>query len=1582
MRNLKKILALVLALIMSLSLMATAGAAQFPDVDDSNPYKTAIDVLDELKVFQGFEDGTFKPTDTLNRAQAAVLVYRISTGDVDNKYLDNYTDMAQSKFTDLDGYNWARGYINYCQNAEIVKGTSATTFEPGAKVTGYQLMVMVLRALGYGKAGEFNDPKGWELQTAAIAEREGILKNVTGGDFHAAAPRQMVAEILFRGILHDTVEYSPLTPGGYTNSGETLGKRELNLDDVKGVVVANHIADLYDTEPLTEGKTRMIVDGADYMLDIDTDAAAIGLTHHAYVQNGKVLAGLEAVDNAIGEPEHGEASKVAGLAKNVGIKTTADTEYFLNFDPVLKDTSDWRIEYKAPKSLVDGSIRLEYTDAQLNANGCEWNAETNMWTKLIRVGNKITAMDLAILQEIFEYDSKGIDGKVYAGTDVTTDRSDEMTWKTFRKEFLNIDEKDSITSSDNGEWLRVIDNNGDGEVDYVLRTDFVMTTITDYEKRTDVYDVEWNGGLPNGNGEGKIPASAIIKASEDTDLSVGSVILYTLIDGNYYVSNPVVQTLKIDKKSIDSKKGTFTSDSETYTWSGIEEEAVRYYDSVSQLAYETNYEMYPDHFGFIRLATESSRNFVLLTDGYFYTDNRNPEYKADLWNGETAVEGVDVVDHGERDLYYDDDGVTVTREEGFIDTFEADHKGNAGTWKRLNTFGEFYNLVNDDGKATPDNYWVHYVDANDGPSSAGKWNYYNDPFVTNIALGSETDGKWTLEDVENLDVDYNGLYRDYKAYELAGTDITFNSSVERRSLTAKSTDLWGVTAWNGTTPITEQAIQTNGQTLYYLVTDPGTKDQDVKSWVGYKNMPEDLGKNITPVRAYAVTHEVADINAHYVIADVVVLEGVYGKSIANPQLIINGVTPKREIALGRDGEGVYGEHDTEYSLFTRDQLRAIPTDDNGVPYGKDGLVGPQVSFYDPIAEGYIVEDFADYGIYAGFVTVITETKNSDYIELTPSGSIYDKRYSFETDEVVVFELDQDTDYDGNATKNLNANKHENIKMGDQLIVMCDADGNVKLVVNVSRSGKNGNPYRDGNGNWDDKYVIEKLLDLHDYIVAEQKENSKSVAEKLAEAKAVWDKKDDPANPSLAGELEAALALLQTITADEIADMTHANYTLYNTMLTGLPGAINDAVVAEETAAALEELYEYAGEAILAVIGDSWTELPEGVESYEDLLSYDFANDENLSETQVNKIEAIVAAVEVAETSMADVEIPDEAQGGTVPEQVASIHDNIVTILNTAAESINNAGAGAPDEVEPDTMAPSGVPSGVTVEQKEEAGEIVDSHENVTNAYEVTIPANYGKDVKFEISVPEGQTPYVDNESLPTGVTSVTFTKKTAQTLAAVAAVVWEVEIVVNTETQSSDAVVDILLLDSGSAPVEKPLTIDVEAVTARLWDTSEGDDSGAANNLYSSYSVSMTEDTTKENTWDVSIKASDVVKHANASSTEAYWVGVAFLPTVNKGTVTGATLYIADAESGALVADTDCTFGPAMIEVAGGKGEEVENLIAEYFSCDASSNADFSKTYKVVVQWTVTDAEGAETTVRHTYNVSVEITKQLTADAA
>ena len=1135
MRNLKKILAMVLALVMSLSLMATAGAAQFPDVDDSNPYKTAIDVLDELKVFQGFEDGTFKPTDTLNRAQAAVLVYRIATGDVENKYLDNYTYMQQSKFNDLDGYNWAKGYINYCQNAGIVVGTSATTFNPGAPVTGYQLMVMLLRTLGYGKAGEFTDPKGWELQTAAIAEREGILKNVTGGDFGAPAPRQMVAEILFRGILHDTVEYSPLTPGGYTESGVSLGKKTLGLDDIEGVVVANRIADLYDTEPMKDGQTRMIVDGKDYVIDMDTDASAIGLNHHAYVQNGKVLgSSLEAEGNAIGEPEHGEAAKVADLAKAAGIKTNADTDYYVNFDEAVSDTSNYRLEYliglemteAEAASLVARNGGAAWVDNGSNAYKFERGTELGfywdnnddfqtsgsadvdgatrhdfLYDKVIPAKETISSTDSRYMKEIFVWsDSKGGDttsddlffGEVYVGTKSKLeedDISDDISHDEFIEKYINVNENRTISSSDNGEWLRVIDNNGDGVAEYVLRTDFVMTTVTDYEKRTDTYVVEWEGDLPNGNGKGTIKADAIrpVNGGEAADMSIGSVILYTLIDGYYYISNPVAQSMTIDKKSIDSKKGTFTVDGEGYTWSGIEEAAERYYDSLANLAYETKYDMYPDHFGFIRLATETTRNFVLLTDGWFYTDNRNDEYKADLYNGETFVEGVEVVDKARKDANWNGDG--------FIDTYEADHKGNRGTWLRLNTFGEYYWISHVDNVNAPTEGWQHYTDKDDIKYTNGvysytdskgiDWNLYRDPFITNIALGSEADGKWTLEDVTDPDVQFNGLYRDYHAYELAGTNNAYYDSVKQRTVKAKTTDLWGVTDWTDDAHVVADttAIQANGSTLYYLVQNPGAKDQSVISWVGYQNVPESVG-NFVAERAYAVTRDVRTANVDYEIAEVVVFEGIYSKAVKNPQLITRGNTTRSEYALGKDDEGAYIEHYTTFKLFNDNQLRTLnsPVD--------DGICAPQIRFYDPAEEEYIdqLDDatYADYGIYAGKAKVLTDTKGNDYIQMIWDSTLTQtsKRFTFYMEQVEAYELNQLTGSgrDGYANKNLEVNETYNIRQDDQLIIVVDGDDNVKMVVNVSGSGKDGNTLRHDGAD----AAIGKLVELYGEIVYEEK----------------------------------------------------------------------------------------------------------------------------------------------------------------------------------------------------------------------------------------------------------------------------------------------------------------------------------------------------------------------------------------------------------------------------------------------------------------------------------------------------------------
>ena len=1152
MRNLKKILALVLALVMSLSLMATAGAASFPDVDAENPYATAIEVLDGLKVFQGFEDGTFKPTDSLNRAQAAVLVYRIATGDVDNKYVDNYTYMQQSKFTDLDGYNWAKGYINYCQNAQIVVGTSATTFDPGAPVTGYQLMVMLLRTLGYGKAGEFTDPKGWELQTSTIAEREGLLKNVVSGDFGAPAQRQMVAEILFRGLLHETVEYSPLTPNGYTNSGVTLGSR-VGLEEITGVVTANQIADLGGSKPLAEGRTNLDVEGKTYKLNLATTAEEIGTSIHAYIKGSDVLAredaGTDIKDN------EGAKSKVKDLAD--GLRLNDETEYYVNYDPVLKDTSDWRLEYvvvlpdpmteKEAAELVKANGGAAFVEKAMADDGVTPNialkldanekaslidstnvdtkllssdTTTNYYTydKVIPVEKIITGTDHTYIKNIFYYsDSFNVDseqgndvwtGEVYVATksgvsvsvDKSFDISDELSYKEFYEKYIDDDENRDFDACDRGEWLRVIDNDGDGDAEYVLLVEFVMTTITDYDKRTDTYTVEYDvdGNHVTNSIETTIKAGDISKMSEDTDLSDGAVILYTLIDGVYHVCNPQVDTAAIEKKSIDIKSDTFTANGEEYTWSGIDEEAAEYYNELVELDEEVNYSLYLDHFGFVRLATEASKGLVLLTDGYYNTNYRDSEWKATIWDGTELID-VDVKD-------CDTDRLNPV---GFIDETEdggvSNDHGNRGTWKRLREFGQFYYDAerNTSGSYTHDHYVdpnVATVDVDDLTDTAPSANStYADPFLTNIAGYVEEDGVYSLYDVTDIST-INGLKRQLNAYEVVGTELGYKTTtVDNETVKAKNRTLWGIAhndgstvyGWSGNTVIDTniKQVQTTGDTVYYFVAQDSKGSLEVTSWTGYENVPEELG-NFTAKRAYMVSHSIP--TASYEIADVVVFEGAKEIKADNAWLIISAINTKRERALGKDDEGNYGETNTNFEVFNNGQTLSYDPDDY------DGLQDGQIVFYAD-ENTPVTANFAKYGIYAGKVVVAPGTRNNNYCEFAIET---DQRYyyGFYTDEINAYELDQNTKTDAyRASRNLASRDAGRIDLNDELIVMCDKDMNVLMAVNVSKSGQNGE--RDGS--------IQKLNDLHAYIEVDQ------------DAQKVWDITDvsfvDGSNNAITGK---------------------------------------------------------------------------------------------------------------------------------------------------------------------------------------------------------------------------------------------------------------------------------------------------------------------------------------------------------------------------------------------------------------------------------------------------------------------------------
>ena len=208
MKNLKKVLALVLAFACAFTMFAGAAFTDQADIKATD----AVDTLVALGVVEGFEDGSFQPNATVTRAQMAKMIYVLRTGKSDaSAYNDDKTS-----FTDI-GSHWARGYIKYCQSLGIIAGKSNTIFAPNANVTAQEAAKMLLVTLGYNAEKAGLTGAGWAAKTNALADENGLLEDVNTS-FTSACPRQYAAQLIYNAINAATVVWRD---DAYTNMALT-----------------------------------------------------------------------------------------------------------------------------------------------------------------------------------------------------------------------------------------------------------------------------------------------------------------------------------------------------------------------------------------------------------------------------------------------------------------------------------------------------------------------------------------------------------------------------------------------------------------------------------------------------------------------------------------------------------------------------------------------------------------------------------------------------------------------------------------------------------------------------------------------------------------------------------------------------------------------------------------------------------------------------------------------------------------------------------------------------------------------------------------------------------------------------------------------------------------------------------------------------------------------------------------------------------------------------------------------------------------------------------------------------------------
>lgn len=173
---------------------------------------TAVNALVDLGFMRGYEDNTFRPWNTITRAEAAVMAYKLLELD-ESSPVDN-------ELTDIDGH-WAENEIAAVAAAGIINGYEDHSFRPDNAIE-YRHFLKILLGIVMGfKVSVYEES---EIITSAIGM--GLTKDL--GDFdpsdeipriHAAAA---AARLLDSNITTNRISYEWRAGGSGSRSDITL----------------------------------------------------------------------------------------------------------------------------------------------------------------------------------------------------------------------------------------------------------------------------------------------------------------------------------------------------------------------------------------------------------------------------------------------------------------------------------------------------------------------------------------------------------------------------------------------------------------------------------------------------------------------------------------------------------------------------------------------------------------------------------------------------------------------------------------------------------------------------------------------------------------------------------------------------------------------------------------------------------------------------------------------------------------------------------------------------------------------------------------------------------------------------------------------------------------------------------------------------------------------------------------------------------------------------------------------------------------------------------------------------------------
>jgi len=157
----------------------------FNDIQQ-HQYAVAIDYLREKAIVQGYDDGSYKPDNQINRAEFMKIV-------VGEKYKDELTETMTDCFSDV-AKDWYSAYVCLGKNKGIIGGYDDGTFRPGQNISFVEAAKIVSNVYGL-ELGE--EGVNWYEKYVISLQKDGYIP-ASVSSLSKSITRAEMAELIWR----------------------------------------------------------------------------------------------------------------------------------------------------------------------------------------------------------------------------------------------------------------------------------------------------------------------------------------------------------------------------------------------------------------------------------------------------------------------------------------------------------------------------------------------------------------------------------------------------------------------------------------------------------------------------------------------------------------------------------------------------------------------------------------------------------------------------------------------------------------------------------------------------------------------------------------------------------------------------------------------------------------------------------------------------------------------------------------------------------------------------------------------------------------------------------------------------------------------------------------------------------------------------------------------------------------------------------------------------------------------------------------------------------------------------------------